>query len=151
LNDAERDGSQPPTDLTRVTASALYHRAVTASTSWASTVAWGMNDEPLMTTHALLVESDLSVRSRHVGFLRAEIGGKPAHDLHVHESSGVFTVGKIQVGYTHYVPASRGLQAGFGGSVSASLVPAALAERYGGRVAPGVAAFLTLRPAAHAP
>jgi hypothetical protein len=151
LNDAERDGSLPPTDLTRVTASASYHRAVTASTSWASTVAWGMNDEPLMTTHALLVESDLSVRSRHVGFLRAEIGGKPAHDLHVHESSGVFTVGKIQVGYTHYVPASRGLQAGFGGSVSASLVPAALAERYGGRVAPGVAAFLTLRPAAHAP
>jgi hypothetical protein len=37
-----------------------------------------------------------------------------------------------------------------GGSLAGSLVPAALAPRYGGRVAPGIAVFLTLRPAAHA-
>jgi hypothetical protein len=151
LNDAEREAGFPPNDVTRVTASASYHRALSASTLWASTVAWGMNDEPLTTTNALLVESALSVRDRHVGFMRAEVVGKPAHDLHVHEAAPntVFTVGKIQLGYTHYLRPSRSLQLGLGGSIAGSLVPSALAPRYGGRVAPGVAVFLTLRPGAH--
>jgi hypothetical protein len=152
LNDAEQEAGLPPNDVTRVTASASYHRTLKAIALWASTIAWGMNDEPLHTTHALLVESTLSVRDRHVGFMRFEVVGKPAHDLHVHEaeSSTVFTVGKIQLGYTHYLRPAYGLQLGMGGSVAASLVPSALASRYGGRVAPGLAVFLTLRPAAHA-
>ena len=79
------------TDLTRVTASATYHRAVSPSTLWATTVAWGMNSEPIDTTHALLVESAISIRDRHAGFLRWELVGKPAHDLHVHESTDVYT------------------------------------------------------------
>jgi hypothetical protein len=108
-----------------------------------------MNDEPLDTTHALLVESTVSLRDRHVGFMRFELVGKPAHDLHVHESTDVFTVGKIQLGYAHYLPAARGLQFGMGGSIAGSLVPSTLAPRYGGRVSPGVAVFLTLRPAGH--
>jgi hypothetical protein len=150
LNEAERHGSLPATSLTRVTASATYHRTLKSSTLWASTVVWGMNDEPIDTTHALLVESMLSLRDRHVGFLRGEIVGKPAHDLHVHESTEVFTVGKIQLGYAYYLRPARGVQMGMGGSLAGSLVPAALAPRYGGRVAPGIAVFLTLRPAAHA-
>jgi hypothetical protein len=151
LNDAEQEPGLPTNDVTRVTASASYHRAVSTSTLWASTLAWGMNDEPLYTTHALLVESALSHQNRHVGFMRVEIVGKPAHDLHVHEAglTDVFTVGKIQLGYTHYLRPSRGLQFGMGGSFSASLVPSALAPRYDGRVAPGMAVFLTVRPAAH--
>lgn len=149
LNDAEREGSLA-TDVTRVTASASYHRAMTPTAVWASTVAWGMNDEPSDTTHALLVESTLFVRDRHAGFMRFEVVGKPAHDLDVHESTDVFTVGKIQVGYTHYLRPTRGLQLGVGGSVAGSFVPSALAPRYGGRVAPGAAVFLTVRPARHA-
>ena len=150
LNDAEREAGLPPNDVTRVTASATYHRALNASSLWASTIAWGMNDEPLHTTNALLVESTLSSRDRHVGMLRFELVGKPAHDLHVHESTDIFTVGKIQLGYAYYLRPARGLQIGMGGSVAGSLVPEALAPRYGGRVAPGVAVFLTVRPAAHA-
>jgi hypothetical protein len=152
LNEAEREAGFPPNDVTRVTASASYHRALGASRFWASTMAWGMNDEPLDTTHALLVESMLSVRDRHLGFMRVEVVGKPAHDLHVHEADTltVFTVGKIQLGYSHYLRPSRGVQFGLGGSIAGSLVPSALAPRYGGRVAPGVAVFVTLRPAAHA-
>jgi hypothetical protein len=150
LNEAEREADLPANDVTRVTASASYHRAINASTLWASTVAWGMNDEPLNMTHALLVESALSMRDQHVGFLRVEVVGKPAHDLHVHESTEVFTVGKIQFGYTHFLRPAYGLQLGIGGSIAASLVPSALAPRYGGRVTPGVAVFLTLRPSAHA-
>jgi hypothetical protein len=150
LNDAESEAGLPPNDVTRVTASATYHRALSSSTLWASTIAWGLNHEPIATTHAALFESTISLRDRHVGFLRAEIVGKPAHDLHVHESTDVFTVGKVQLGYTHYLRPGHGVQVGFGGSVSGSVVSAYLAPRYGGRVAPGVAVFLTLRPAAHA-
>jgi hypothetical protein len=151
LNDAEQEPGFPANDVTRVTASGTYHRALSASTLWASMVAWGMNDEPLHTTHALLVESALSHQDRHVGFMRFEVVGKPAHDLHVEEAglTDVFTVGKIQLGYTHYLRPSRGVQVGMGGSFSASLVPAALAPRYDGRVAPGGAVFITVRPSAH--
>jgi hypothetical protein len=109
-----------------------------------------MNDEPVATTHALLAESTLSVRERHVGFMRFEVVGKPAHDLHVHESTGVFTIGRLQAGYAHYLRPTRGLQIGMGGSVSGSSVPSPLVPRYGGRVSPGVAVVLTLRPASHA-
>jgi len=149
LNDAEQEPGFPRNDVTRVTASASYHRALGASALWASTVAWGMNDEPVATTHAGLLESTLTVRDRHVGFMRMELVGKPAHDLHVHESNDVFTVGKIQLGYAYYLRPTSGLQMGLGGSVSGSFVSPALAPRYSGRVAPGVTVFLTLRPSAH--
>jgi hypothetical protein len=149
LNDAERDAGFAPADVTRATASGTYHRALDPSTLWATTIAWGMNIEPIDTTHALLLESTLSHRDRHVGFLRWELVGKPAHDLHVHESLDVYTVAKLQTGYTEYLPPGRGVQVGFGASVAGSFVPEALAPRYGGRVAPGVAVFLTVRPAAH--
>jgi hypothetical protein len=150
LNDAEGHGTLPPTDVTRVTASASYNRALNGSTLWASTIAWGMNDEPTDTTHALLVESTVSLRGRHAGFVRVEAVGKPAHDLDVHGSTEVFAVGKIQLGYAHYLRPARGLQLGLGGSIAGSLVPSALAPGYGGRVAPGVTVFLTLRPSTHA-
>ena len=78
------------------------------------------------------------------------IGVKSAHDLHVHESSGTFTVAKLQLGYTRDLPPRGGVQAGVGGSVSASIVPAALGPRYGGRVAPSLGVFFTVQPAAHA-
>jgi hypothetical protein len=78
------------------------------------------------------------------------VAGKAAHDLHVHESNEVFTVGKLQGGYVRYLTARSGLQPGFGLSVSASMVPAALENRYGGRVVPGIGVFFTIRPASHA-
>jgi hypothetical protein len=149
LTDAEQEPGFPPNDVTRATASVSYNRVLTSSALWASTIAWGMNDEPPQTTHALLVESMVSLRDRHVGFMRFEVVGKPAHDLHVHESTEVFTIGKIQAGYTFYLRPTRGLQFGMGGSIAGSLVPDVLAARYGGRVAPGVALFLTMRPASH--
>ena len=65
----------------------------------------------------------MSLRDRHVGFMRFEVVGKPAHDLHVHESTDVFTVGKLQLGYAYYLRPARGLQLGIGGSIAGSLVP----------------------------
>ncbi len=150
LNDAEAGaGSLPAIDVTRSTASATYHRSL-GTDVWATTVGWGANHEQDTLSHALLLESAATRRGQHTVFGRLEIVGKPAHSLHVHESNDVFIVGKLQAGYTRYLQPASGLQAGLGASVSASLVPAYLGPRYGGRVSPGLAVFLTLRPDVHA-
>jgi len=149
LNEAEAGpGTLPSIDVTRVTASATYHRPL-GDHVWATTIGWGANREQGETSHAVLLEAAATVRSRHAVFGRLEVGGKPAHSLHVHESAAIFTVGKLQAGYTRYLRPAGGVQAGLGGSVSASLVPAALSPRYGGRLNPGLAVFLTIKPAAH--
>jgi hypothetical protein len=158
LNDAERHENGSPIDVTRVTASLSAQREVGGGLL-ATTAGWGMNVERTPgpssaraedgTTHAVFAESSWSFRQTHSFFGRLDVVGKPGHDLHVEEFPGVFTVGKLQVGYTRYMAPRRGLQAGVGGSLSASVVPELLAPRYGGRVAPGVGVFLTLRPAAH--
>jgi hypothetical protein len=150
LNNAERlHLSFPPLDVVRVTSSVAYHRHVRQTGLWATTAAWGANKESGVTTHGLLLESSLNLSERHEVFGRMELNGKPAHDLHVHESNDVFTVGKLQGGYTRYLRSRRGMQPGFGGTLSAAIVPEALQPRYGG-VGVGVGVFLTLRPAAHA-
>lgn len=140
--------SGPALDVQRFTASATLHRPYADGGLWATTLAWGANREPGQATHGLMVESSLSRSARHVWFGRAELNGKPAHDLHVHESNQVFVVGKLQGGYTRYLTPRRGLSPGIGFTVSAALVPLALQPRYGG-VGWGGGLFLTLRPAAH--
>ena len=154
LNDAERIPAQEGglmKDVTRVTASASYHRRLNGR-PWATMLAWGRNREPALSSHALVLESSANVRDGAWAFARIELAGKPAHDLHIHEVplDVVYTVGKLQLGYLREVLSQRGLVAAIGGSVSAAFVPPDLAPRYGGRVAPGVGLFLSVRPAAHA-
>ena len=100
-----------------------------------------------MTTHALLVESAVTVRERHTWFGRAELVGIPAHDLHAHElGAQVFTVGKLEAGYVRHLRPWGPVAAGVGAMVSANVIPADLAPRYAGRVAPGFSLFLALAP-----
>ena len=114
----------------------------------AATLAWGANSERGQRTHAGLAEASLSLPRGDVLFGRAELNSKPSHSLHIHEQPGaILTVGKVQGGYAHYLPAARGLQLGFGGSASAAFVPASIRPNYGG-VGLGVAVFTHLRPAA---
>lgn len=148
LNDAERAfGGAPAVDVKRVTASVTYHRRSAESASWATTLAWGSNLELGERTHGALVETAFS-RNQNGWFGRVEVNGKPAHDLHIHNQSGVLTVSKVQVGYTRSLALWRGLQPGFGGYLSAGFVPASIRPQYGG-VGTGIGLFLTLRPGAH--
>jgi hypothetical protein len=151
LEDAEAPhGVGPRQDVVRLTTSATYHAPLGAG-FWATTVGWGMNRESIASTHALIAETVATADQKNSWFGRLEVAGKPAHALHVHESNGTFTVGKVQGGYIRYFTSRSGLQPGFGGSISASVVPAALEPRYGGRIVPGFGVFVTVRPAAHAP
>ena len=150
LTEAEAaHGAAPRVDVDRVTASATYHRQLGPGSIWATTLGWGRNEESAQATHSLMLESSLGRDDRHFWYGRVEVSEKTAHDLHVEETDLVFTVGKLQGGYTRYLAARRGFSVGFGTEVSAALVPRYLVPRYGNRASLGVGVFMTIRPAAH--
>jgi hypothetical protein len=160
LNEAEAEfPPQPRSDMNRATASATYHRSLDTDGIWATTLAYGVNagQEIVpgqvvdLTTHAVLLESNLTLRDRHTWFGRIEVVGKPAHDLHVHEfPTEVFPVAKLQAGYVRQFKPWKGMLPGIGGTISLSIVPEELASRYSGRVAPGFGVFFSVRPQRHA-
>lgn len=155
LSEAEPgDAGGPGVDVTRLTPSATYHPARGDGGIWATTVAWGRNEEEDHATNALLVETNFTVADRDTWFGRFEIVGKTAHDLdvphslvHDVEAAETFTVAKLQGGYTRYFATWKGLKAGLGASASMGFVPNTLGSMYGGRVNPGAGVFLTVRPA----
>lgn len=142
------EGTGPRLDVSRVTASATYHTGTAADRLWATTLAWGRNQESGHGSNAFLVETNLTWRDRDAVFGRFEGVGKTAHDLVVSESGEAFTVAKLQGGYTRYLPTWKGLKPGAGISLSAGFVPEELESAYGSRVNAGFGVFLTLRPAA---
>jgi hypothetical protein len=156
LRDAEGGvGTQPRTDVNRVTASAIYQRRL-ATGVWGTTLAYGMNSQTAIIpgallderTHAVLVETTATRTERHTWFGRLEVVGKPAHDLHAHEFiTQVFTVAKVEAGYVRHLKTWLGLVSSVGGVGMVSAVPALLAPRYGGRFVPGFAVFASVRPA----
>jgi len=150
LNEAEAgEGTLPRADVDRITASVTYHRQGMSS-FWANTLAWGRNYERGLASHAFLAETSVTVNERDIWFGRFEVGGKPAHDLHIDElANAVLTVGKLQGGYTRYLATASGLRLGAGGYVSAGLVPKVIEPQYGGRANLGAGFFVTVRPAAH--
>lgn len=150
--------SQAQAPVTRVTVSAIYHRPVGVAGLWATTAAVGANHarEEVAggvldaTTIGALLESSLR-RGRDTIFGRAEAGGMPAHHLHAHENPTlVVTIAKMQLGYTRQLSSWRGVATGLGGTAALSVLPPALAPRYGGRTAQSVALFLTFSAAEHA-
>ncbi len=160
LNDAHAEfAPNPPSDVDRFTASAIYHRPIGRDGTWATTLAWGMNSGLVIiptgmfdtTTNAILFESSMTINDRHNWFARGEVVQKPAEDLHAHEfGADIFTVSKVQAGYVRQLGPVKGMTVGIGGSVSLSIVPPELASRYNGRAAPGFGVFATVRPPRHA-
>ena len=149
LSEAEagHDGD-PRVDVDRVTVSATYHRVVRPRSVWASTIGWGRNHEPeTEATNAFLAETSVTIDERDTWFARFELAEKSGHDLSI-ETEDVFTVGKLQAGYTRYLPAWNGLTPGVGAEVSAGIVPDSLKSFYGSRFNPGFGVFVTVRPAA---
>ena len=158
LRAAEFEFDAPAADVVRLTASTTVHRETADGAAWATTIAFGLNSEDVTlpdgvfpaTTGAALVESSFT-RSGGTWFGRAEVVGKPAHDLHAHEfGDRIFTVGKVQAGYERHLRRWKGLATGLGGTVSASLLPRELESRYSRRIAPGFGVFLSIRTARHA-
>jgi hypothetical protein len=148
---------QPQDATARATASITYHRELGTGT-WATTAAYGVNrarelilGAPFdVTTAAVLLESSITIAERHTMFTRIESVGMPAHHLHAHEyGAAVFSAGKVQAGYVRHLRSRRGIVPGVGAAAALSVVPAALAPHYSGRVAPTFSVFVTARAAPH--
>jgi hypothetical protein len=149
LNEAEPgEAGGPRADVDRVTASATYHYPFRNNSIWATTLAWGRNEELAHASNALLVETNVTFNERDTWYGRFEVAGKSAHDLDVAEPPSDFTVAKLQGGYTRYLPAWNGFQPGAGAGMSVGIVPETLKRVYGSRTNVGFAVYLTLRPAA---
>jgi hypothetical protein len=124
LNDAEPshdDGSS--VDVSRLTASATYHRFAGDRTRfWATTLAWGRNVAAGQSADFGLAETSVTIRDRHAWFGRIELGAKDGHDLGVDGMPGLFALAKLQAGYARYFKPSPWLRSGVGGVISASVV-----------------------------
>jgi hypothetical protein len=146
LKDAEARPDGTRQTVNRMTASATYQRLVN-NRVWATTIAWGRNDETSQATSAFLAETSAETSPRDLWFGRLEAVGKTATDLALpFPGAAVFTVGKADVGYTRWLAEGHGVRTGIGGSVGVSLVPAALRSFYGGRSPLELTVFLTIRP-----
>jgi hypothetical protein len=152
LNEAETppDGG-PRVDVTRTTASATYHMPLADEGHWATTAAWGRNEEPDHTTDAFLVETNVNLAQQDLLFGRFEIVEKSAEDLVLEEDGpgngdDVFTVAKLALVYIRHLTPVAGLVPGLGAGVSLSFLPDELEEEYGTRTPVGFLAFLRIRP-----
>jgi hypothetical protein len=138
----------PRIDVTRTTASATYHRPLAREGYWASTMAWGRNEEEGEATQALLLETNVNLRQRNLFFARGEIVEKSAEDLVLDQSEEeFFTVGKVAVGYMRQFHRFSGFAVGVGGLVSVSLLDQDLESVYGSTSPVGAAVFVRIRPA----
>jgi hypothetical protein len=138
-------------DVNRITASATYHRMASADRIWATTIGWGRNQEPGGTaTDALLAETNWSPDEHTTWFGRFDLSGKSGHDLAV-PSDDIYTVAKVQAGYTRQLAQVADVRPGVGAGLSAGIVPQSLRAVYGGRINWGFGVFFTLRPAASNP
>ncbi len=151
LAEAEQDiESAARVDVDRVTASATYHRPFRDGSMWASTLAWGRNTEEGVATNFVLAEANVTFDEQDAWYGRVELGRKTAHDLDIHAvgPDTMFTLSKVQAGYTRYLESWNGLKPGVGATLSMSLVPSALDAVYGNRSSFSFGVYVTLRPAA---
>jgi hypothetical protein len=145
LTQAEALPSGAREDVSRLTASATYHRALGAGL-WATTVAVGRNEEGGRSSAAFLAETTAD-RSTGEWFARVEVVGKTAQDLALAVvSDDTFALTKGEIGYTRWVGEGRGLRVGLGGTVGLSVLPAGLSATYGGRSPGELSVFLAVRP-----
>jgi len=134
---------EPGVDLDRTTVSAIYNRPRPGG-NWQTTFAWGRNaKDPGEATDSFLVESALTVVSRHTVFGRVErqkndelFGhgdeGAEGEEGEGHGHAGeAFTVGKVSLGYLWDALVSGNLRGGVGLLGSVALIPSELQEEYG--------------------
>jgi hypothetical protein len=152
LREAEdRPGGAPRVDVDRATASATFARSLADDASLNATAGWGRNSEGGHATNAILLESTLALRERHVFFARLEAAQKTGEELVLpaptEDEAG--WLGKIAVSYTRQLEArfaATEVLLGIGGGASLSRVPAAFEGAYDGRWPYGFVVFLTARP-----
>lgn len=140
---ADAHGSE---DVRRSTASVTYLRQFDGRV-WATTAAWGINDDHDRRSHALLVESAIDLTAVDTAALRVEVVPRTAGELDLPgDAHGSFTVAKIQGVYTRWWGRALGMRTGAGVGAGFVRLPAPLEAAYGTRTPLELGVFLNFRP-----
>lgn len=143
-------------DVTRTTASATYHLPLAHEGHWATTAAWGRNEEEGHATDAFLVETNVNLSQSDILFGRFEVVEKTGADLQVSSPAPLdpggteketFTVSKLVAGYLRQLPSLDGLVPGIGVGLSLGFLPDELESDYGTTSPVGFLVFARIRPA----
>jgi hypothetical protein len=123
---------QPEVNQHRTTASVIYDRALDDG-NWATTVAWGRDDDrPGQTLNAFVAESAVTIRSTHTVFARLERVQEDELFSGASPFAGEeFGVTKLSVGYIHDWPLAAHLYFGLGGLMSLYALPSTANSAYG--------------------
>lgn len=137
-------------DVDRYTASLIHHWPLAGDGFAAATLAFGRNVEHGLGSNALLAEGAWGVGAASTWFGRVEVVEKPASKLVLAgpDPDALHPVGKLTIGYTRTLLASRALAASIGVMANAGIVPSALEPTYGDRLIPGLGLYLRLHPPA---
>ncbi len=122
----------PEEDETRTTASATWNKPL-GDGNWATTLAWSAKDiEPGATTHALLLESSVTLNGRDTVFARAErVNETELFEVPSPLAGDRSHVGKLSLGYARTLPVARHVKLDLGGLASAYAYPDRLDAAYG--------------------
>jgi hypothetical protein len=141
--------SNPPEDVRRFVASAMYGRTLGTEGQWASTVIYGQNAHAgEEASRSALVESEAVIGKWNTVFGRAEYVQKSASDLQLSSlpDEQRFGVSSLSLGYVRDLKRGRGLTIGLGARGTVNFVPSELETSYGSRTPIGGMVFLRLRP-----
>jgi hypothetical protein len=147
LDNPER--SNPPENVKRFVASALYGRELGTEGQWASTAIYGRNqhdgEDP---TNSALLESEAILDRHNTLFGRVEWIQKSAHDLQLSAfpDEQSFIVASLSLGYIRELTRGRGVTIGLGARGTVNFVPSELEAPYGSRTPVAGMVFVRLRP-----
>lgn len=137
----EPEPIEPGVDQHRLTASAMYSKALPSGDHFAATGFFGQNIKDHGRTSAFGLEGTYFRRNTSF-FARAE---RVEKDELVAVPAGTHTIGKLTFGATHDFASSRGFDFGVGGFIGLHSVPTALQPFYG-RSPVSFGVFVRIRP-----
>jgi hypothetical protein len=137
-------------DRHRTTASAIYNLPLGNDSNWATTLAWGRNNDAGEKTNSVLLETDYQ-RSRDTIYGRWERVDKSGHELVLHtvDLEKVFPVNAVTVGYVRDLRHGTDLDVGLGGQFTVNVWPNGLDRYYGDGPGYAFEFFLRIRPSQH--
>jgi len=141
---------EPGVNRHRTTASAVFNQPLGHDSNWASTFAWGQNNDGGQKTQAVLLETNYQ-RNRDTIYARWERVEKSGHELVLRaaDQAEVFAVHALSLGYVRDLSHGRGIDVGTGAQFTLDFWPNELDRYYGSGPGYGFEFFLRIRPSLH--
>ena len=137
----------PEEHVWRSTASAIYNQPLDDGGNWATTLAWGLNHQSKLDSHALLLESNWNIANRNSLFGRLEYVQKTGEDLVLPPDDRKYGITALTIGATHELTSHQPYSVAVGSALTYNFTPDTLHEEYGDHPF-GFWLFLRIRPSA---